>query len=36
MQVNNAGAYTTTKHQTKEGVAELCQVRPTLRHAVVP
>ncbi|KAI7837586.1 hypothetical protein COHA_008599 [Chlorella ohadii] len=26
MLVNNAGAYTTTKHQTKEGVAELCQV----------
>jgi hypothetical protein len=26
--VNNAGAYTTTKHRTKEGVAELCQVRP--------
>lgn len=34
-QVNNAGAYTSTKHFTKEGVAELCQVRPTLRRAVV-
>lgn len=34
-QVNNAGAYTTTKHTTNEGVSELCQVGGALCFAVV-